>query len=100
MTDNQIVKALECCAGCVKAATCRRCPYRKREGDCIVRLSRDAIDLINRQQAEIERLEKDKENLAYSFANAVGRNLTLKEEAIAAKRKLKQEQRRRENETC
>ena len=52
------------------------------EGVIFVELIKDALDLINRQQAEIERLEKDKENLAYSFANAVGRNLTVKEEAI------------------
>ena len=43
MTDNEIIKALEYCK------------------DCSANLNVEIIDLINRQQAEIERLEKHTE---------------------------------------
>ena len=54
MTDNEIIKALECCASeCFNA--CDNCPFYKQcEND--EQLSKFALDLINRQQAEIERL--------------------------------------------
>ena len=56
MTDNEIIKALECCASeCFNA--CDNCPFYKQcEND--EQLSKFALDLINRQQAEIERLKK------------------------------------------
>ena len=57
MTDKEIIKALECCAEGFK---CRStCPYID-EQDCTSRLFKDAVDLINRQQAEIERLQEAK----------------------------------------
>lgn len=37
--------------------------------------------IIAEKKAEIEQLTKDKENLAYSFANAVGQKMTAKAEA-------------------
>lgn len=54
MTDNEIIKALECCG----RESCLSCPYR--DGKCHQGnpMIRDARDLINRQQAEIERLQK------------------------------------------
>lgn len=42
----------------------------------------DIDDLINRQKAEIEQLEKDKESFANSYAKAIARNLTIKAEAV------------------
>ena len=56
MTDNEIIKALECCI----ADKCMECPLRKipKVKGCMNRLS-FALDLINRQKAEIERLEKE-----------------------------------------
>ena len=57
MTDNKIIKALECCGNIVDS-TCKGCVYHETyNASCVVRLMRDALDLINRQQAEIERLE-------------------------------------------
>jgi protein-arginine kinase activator protein McsA len=44
MTDNYIIKALECC----KAYNCKECSYR---GKCN-EIKHDALDLINRQKAE------------------------------------------------
>ena len=58
MTDNEIKKALECCSEhdylCPKG-----CPLdsEERDADCKA-LTKHALDLINRQQAEIERLKK------------------------------------------
>lgn len=55
MTDTEIIKALECCT--TKGAKCSDCPAFKKvdHSDC-KKYFRGAIDLINRQQAEIERL--------------------------------------------
>lgn len=54
MTDNDIVKALECCKKPVPDCDC--CPIER--GDmCFDFLKEVALDLINRQKAEIERLK-------------------------------------------
>ena len=63
MTDNEIVKALECCgrnsiAGWLNE--CKNCPLHDRT-TCIPELMYNAKDLINRQKEEIERLEKNLE---------------------------------------
>ena len=56
MTDNEIVKALECCADL--SSDCDNCAYRTNDytNDCIVIMSKDALDLIKRQKAEINKL--------------------------------------------
>lgn len=58
MTDNEIIKALECCT--TKDAKCSDCPAFKKvdRSDC-KKYFRGAIDLINRQQSEIERYERE-----------------------------------------
>ena len=53
MTDEQIIKALECC---FINKNCKGCPQRG-EVDCLRTSSIEAIGLINRQKAEIERLQ-------------------------------------------
>ena len=57
LTDSEIVKALECCstASCIS----NKCHYEKLHDipTCTTKLTKDALDLINRLQAEIERLE-------------------------------------------
>ena len=57
MEDILIIKALECCIS-GKLRPCDNCPYRNncRNG---VAMKTDALDLINRQKAEIERLRVD-----------------------------------------
>ncbi len=56
-TEEQIVKALECCRD---FGDCSLCPYENAtfadELDCTEKLHTDALALINRQKAEIERL--------------------------------------------
>lgn len=48
MTDNDIVKALECC---VNGEDCLNCPLQEQFADC--KPMTGALDLINRQKAEI-----------------------------------------------
>lgn len=63
MTYKEIIKALECCT--TKGAKCSDCPAFKKvdRSDC-KKYFMDAIDLIKRQQAEIERLTKETMNMA------------------------------------
>ena len=54
MTDNDIIKALECCGK--NPPVCHECKYKGKCNriDCYDYLKRDVLDLINRQKAEIE----------------------------------------------
>lgn len=67
MTDNEIVKAFECCAdemGCKKGCPCFD---PKAKGSCCkiskIGIEKTALDLINRQKAEIEKLKKENDEL-------------------------------------
>ena len=54
-TDEDIIKALECCADS-KNYQCNKCPLY---ADCEkASIAENALDLINRQKAEIERLKE------------------------------------------
>ena len=55
MTDNEIIKTLECCIN----NKCSNCPQRKMACSETVAME-NALDLINRQKAEIERLKSYK----------------------------------------
>ena len=61
MTDEQIIKALERCfivGSCSGCAGCPLKPKRQEDANCIDKLVTNTIDLIKRQQAEIDRLKK------------------------------------------
>ena len=61
MTDEQIIKALERCfivGSCSGCAGCPLKPKRQEDANCIDKLVTNTIDLIKRQQAEIDRLQK------------------------------------------
>ena len=53
MTDEQIIKDLECCIGNIQ---CGKCSIFGTI-NCMNNLMQDALDLINRQKAENERLK-------------------------------------------
>lgn len=58
-TDDEIIKALGCCGK--GFGNCEGCPYDDDYHDCVTNdgktlIMQDCIDLINRQKAEIERL--------------------------------------------
>ena len=59
MTDNEVIKALEHCG----AGSCVGCPLIAEDIHCIGKVTEKAIDLINRQQAEIDILIRKKESL-------------------------------------
>lgn len=57
MTDTEIIKALECCQS-EDADMCKICPFHSyTHSGCWYEMHKDALDLINRQKAEIERLK-------------------------------------------
>ena len=64
MTDNEIIKALECCLPQNGKRNCDDCPYAECEKGCADKMIKDSLDLINRQKAEIEELKF--KNLALS----------------------------------
>lgn len=59
MTDNEILKALECCANEQGCENCPANPHRGNYGFCTPPLIRAAFDLITRQRAEIEDLQAE-----------------------------------------
>ena len=85
MTDKEIIKALECCPKAEMTVDCKAlgCPVYQKKGcgyvlncdidsttDAIIEgLSKDALDLINRQKAEIERLETNCLSMAQTMPN-------------------------------
>lgn len=57
MTDNEIIEALKCCANLCKDG-CNGCylvPSESKDAYCMDKLTKDAIDLINRQKEEISK---------------------------------------------
>lgn len=70
MTDNEIIKALECCARLNYVdgwSICKTdCPYKSKcfEEEKGLNFLKDVLDLINRQRAEIERLDKEVDRLS------------------------------------
>ena len=55
MTNNEIIKCLECCT----LGRCDECPYKKKYPDCQKTLKMTALDLCVRlQQEEIEKVHK------------------------------------------
>lgn len=69
MTDNEIIKALKCCTGDLEG--CASCPLYDHPCDMGHKLNYYALDLINRQKAEIERLERHTEMYHEVRAEAV-----------------------------
>lgn len=55
MTDEQIIKAVGICR---TQDSCRGCPYHELDIACVCALMKDVFYLINRQNAEIEKLKR------------------------------------------
>ena len=53
MNDNDIKKDLMRCAN-KDVSFCEKCLHRNYDTECCIQLLKDALDLINRQKAEIE----------------------------------------------
>ena len=56
-TCEEVTGALARC-GTSEYKSCDQCPYSNNKMNCVERMTKDALDLINRQQAEIEELRK------------------------------------------
>lgn len=56
MTNEEIIKVLDCCAKAIHKG-CRNCPLFAVNG-CVRTMSENALDLIKRQQEEINNLQK------------------------------------------
>lgn len=70
MTDERVIKALEQC-GNIIVSSCKDCPFHKKHNaNCVRELTKDALDLIKRQQAEIEALINGQETLQKMCAEA------------------------------
>ena len=82
MTDNEIIKALECCLKGCNAEGCDDCPLYEKVEDCEIEIPIIALDLINRQKAEIEKLQSDQYAID-KFARDLCKERMLKGKAIA-----------------
>ena len=81
LTDKEIIKALECCmVDELKKYTCDECPYKPC--GCSYALCKDALDLINRQQAELERLTINMNAFGLGMKREKERADTIRAEAI------------------
>ena len=74
MTDNEIIKALECCSD----SNCHECPI---EG-CTDDIFRNALDLINRQKEKNESLKVDLAKCSIRLDNLYKTADEIKSEAI------------------
>lgn len=86
LSDNKIIKALECCAKSSWLNDCDGCPcFDPKEdiqtSECQERLMKYALDLINSQKAEIERLKKDKYKLQKALNQSEDYRVIAKAEA-------------------
>ena len=74
-TDEEVIKALELCFAPIGTTkSCAKCPYR-RIRLCKIERDRAALDLINRQKAEIEEQHQ-------AIINALKRMGEIRAEAI------------------
>lgn len=79
MTNNEIIKALECCAG---DDGCDVCPMYKPSSECITELQGKALDLINRLQADKEALIAGQETLQKALAEKAAEVERLKNDCF------------------
>ena len=59
MNDNEIIKSAE---QCINGGNCADCLYDNKKGGCRG-LTKDLLDLINRQKAEIERYKQEQNEM-------------------------------------
>ena len=96
MTDNEIIKALECCIKAETIDDCERlkcpacddigCRFFDNADDNTIEVAREMgeriFSLINRQKAEIERLTKENEEQDQAIINALHRMGEIRSEAV------------------
>ena len=92
MTDNEIIKALECCVSSTGSEACNGCPFNvkdicEKDSNALAKFS---LDLINRQKAEIKKkdteidiLIRKKETLRNEISELQRKNFELEIELNA-----------------
>ena len=65
-TDEEIRKALECCA----SYDCTACPLYSPSINCVIVLPEKALELVDRYRAENEKLKKTNEKLTEMLEEA------------------------------
>ncbi len=91
MTDSEIIKALEICTnGKLGNEDCINCPYKDGIRPCFDCLKLDALDLIKRQNAEIQVLQTNNHSLCLTLSNRarVERAEAIKELAARLKEQV------------
>lgn len=67
-TDDEIIKALECCGA---LQTCEGCPFYVRNIECAELAPRNTLDLINRQNAEIKKLTAERNEARNDYVSLI-----------------------------
>lgn len=92
MTDEQIVKALECCASSYDGDACDGCPFNDNTCDEDSNaLSKYALELIKQQKADIKDLIKQRDEQLRINRQVVRRNGKHVDERNRLKSKLEKE---------
>lgn len=79
MNYEEIIKALECCGN--PYSICAECPIKDDHG-CNEQLAKYALDIINRQQMEIDRLKNEIQTTKDAYTMLQTKNEIIKFEAI------------------
>ena len=79
MTDNEIIKALECCT---EDEDCTHCPSIKEMPYCSNDIMVGALNLIKRQQADIERLKNEIQTTKDAYIMLQTKNEIIKSKAV------------------
>lgn len=82
MTDNEIIKSMQCVMG--NEMNCSECTYQKvlPFPSCRMMCAKNALDLINRQKEEIERLNIELQSMRNAANSYKMHYETAKSEAI------------------
>lgn len=86
MTDNDIITALKRCIECNESqiAVCDNCAMEKTYPECDHEIEVMALDLINRQKAEIERKDRIIESYSLQYGTAAEKELFLRKVRVEA----------------
>ena len=82
MTDNEIIKYMQCVIG--NEVNCSECAYQKvlPFPSCRMMCAKNALDLINRQKAENEKLKQENEFFRKTITENAQRALEVAVEEI------------------
>ena len=79
MTDNEIVKALECCNKWKNPEDCTSCPAKGKGECCVLTLRIEALNLINRYEEKNSNLSSDLTSLQKDLTSAKAEIENLKD---------------------